>query len=388
MTKRYSNISLFTGAMGLDLGLESAGFETRLAIESDKTVCATIMKNRPNLPLIPEDLTVVPSERILAEARLERSKVDLVSGGLCCQPFSTAGRRQSLSDPRGMLVDQFVRVVDELRPTLFLMENVVGILSAAVKHRPLKMRGKGFPPLSPEEQPGSAIRLILSRFDAIGYNAKPMLLNAADYGTPQTRRRVFLVGSRDGLEVEPPPPTHFRHPGPGQLKWRSLASAFKGLHDPGKEGAKFSKKRARYLDLVPPGGDWRNLPRRLQRGAMGQAIDSWGGRTGFCRRLSTGQPAPTLVSSPTTRASCMCHPAETRPLTIKEYARLQDFPDDWAFVGSMSQRYLQIGNAVPVSLGRAVGESLVKALGRQSSTLKSKVGVAAIAHDGRSPQAT
>ena len=362
----YSNISLFTGAMGLDLGLELAGFETRVALESDKVVCRTIRRNRPTLPLIPEDISTVPTARILQVAHLKRGEADLVSGGLCCQPFSTAGRRQSLQDPRGALFEEFVRVVSDVRPRLFLLENVLGILSAAVKHRPLNQRGKGFPPLAPEETPGSAVRVILKRFDSIGYKAKPYLLNSADYGTPQIRKRVFFVGSKDGRAFEPPLPTHFENPEPGQLKWRTLSDALRGLRDETREGARFSAKRARYLQLVPQGGDWRDLPTRLQRGAVGKAYYSWGGRTGFCRRLSFRRPAPTLVSSPVTKASCMCHPTQTRPLTVKEYARLQEFPDEWVFEGSSGQKYLQIGNAVPVSLARAIGGALASALAEDS----------------------
>lgn len=353
---------MFSGALGLDLGLEKAGFNIRVCVELDDKAVESIKINRPRLPVIHDDINLVSTQQILEKAGLTAEEVTLVAGGPPCQAFSTAGRRKAFNDPRGALISQFIRVVREIRPKMFLMENVRGILSAAIKHRPIKYRGKDYPPLSEEEQRGSVFRLIISDFESLGYNVTYKLVNAADYGVPQKRERVIIVGSRIGSDFVFPKPTHSKKPS-GDLKpWVTLREALKDLDDPNPEYLSYSGERLSFLKLVPPGGNWRSLPKELQPIAMGGAFKSGGGKVGYYRRLSFDEPSPTVTTSPHQKATDMCHPTEDRPLSVKEYARIQQFPDDWYFAGNTSDKYRLIGNAVPVGLGYAMGKALIEYL--------------------------
>lgn len=355
-------ISLFSGAMGLDLGLEAAGHEVAVAVETDATAIATIKLNRPNLPVIAKPIEQVKTAEILSVAGLKPGGDFIVAGGPCCQAFSTVGKRASLEDPRGSLFLQFVRVVRQARPTFFLMENVRGLLSAAERHRPLRLRGPGHPPLAEDELLGSAFAKVVDGLRALGYYTIFDVLNAADYGTPQKRERFIALGSRDGHPLLMPIPTHSSDPSSPLPRWVTLKKALSSI--PSNAIHKFEPLnpiQQRFLPLVPAGGYWRSLPIELQREALGKAFDSWGGRTGFLRRLSWDRPAPSLVTTPTSRATLLGHPSENRPLSILEYARIQEFPPDWKFAGSVGATYRQIGNAVPLGLGRALGEALKKA---------------------------
>ena len=205
------SISLFTGAFGLDLGLEKAGFNTVSVVEKDSDSTKTIAINRPNLAesAIPRDIRDVDASQLLKEGgkvlnlgrSLKPEEVDLISGGPPCQPFSTAGKRLSIGDPRGSLFKEFIRIVKEIQPRFFLMENVRGLLSAPIQHRPHNQRGANYPPLTPNEMPGAALKIILSEIESIGYKVAYKLLQAANYGVPQTRLRVFFIASRDHEKI-------------------------------------------------------------------------------------------------------------------------------------------------------------------------------------------
>jgi DNA (cytosine-5)-methyltransferase 1 len=260
------------------------------------------------------------------------------------------------------LFREFLRVVQEARPRFFVMENVRGILSAAIKHRPLKQRGPGCPQLEPDEELGSALLLLLRELEETGYCVRFDLLNAADFGVPQTRERVVFIGSRDGEPVEMPAKTHSFHPLDGLLPWVSLRDGLRGLRDTRPRFIQLTPKEANYLDQIPEGANWRSLPRRLQAKAVGGAFNSWGGRSGFLRRLSWDKPAPALTTVPEGKATMMCHPKKLRPLSIREYARLQQFPREWTFAGGPPQQYKQIGNAVPLGLGEAIGRALARTM--------------------------
>lgn len=358
-------VSLFSGALGLDIGLERCGFVPRLALEVDRRALETIALNRPKLPVIGKRIEGVASDEILATAGLKRGEVTVVSAGPCCQSFSTVGTRGSISDPRGGLFRHFCRIVDDVRPRFFVMENVKGILSAAVKHRPLDLRGPGHPPLSQEELLGSALRVVCDELAALRYYVVFGLLNAADYGVPQKRWRVFFIGSRDGEDIALPAPTHYDSSSRPRSRsqrheWVTLRQAVLGIKP--RNWTDFSSDRKKLLKLLEPGQNWRDLPERLHREALGAALDSWGGRSGFSRRLAWDEPAPTLTTAPDGRATTLCHPDEDRPLSVEEYAALQQFPPRWKFGGSISQQYVQIGNAVPVGLGKAVGRVLLTAM--------------------------
>jgi DNA (cytosine-5)-methyltransferase 1 len=351
-------ISLFSGAMGLDLGLESAGFKTAVVVEINRYAKETIKLNRPKLPIIPHPIEEVSSQELLDSAGLKAGEVTVVSGGPCCQSFSTVGKRESIAGSRGNLFRHFTRIVEETKPRFFVMENVKGILSAAVKHRRLNDRGPGNPPLQPDEELGSALRVIRKELGDLGYYVIFGLLNCADYGVPQKRLRVIFIGSRDGEDIELPAPTHAQEPENGIPRWITLRDAIGDLEDPNPEYVGFSEKSRQLLATLKAGQNWSALLPRLQKQALGEAYQSWGGRSGFCRRLRWDKPAPTLTTSPVGRATTLCHPTRLRPLTTREYAVLQQFPDDWQFAGSATQKYIQIGNAVPTGLGRAIGMML------------------------------
>lgn len=359
-------ISLFSGAMGLDLGLEQAGFKIVLAVECDMQAVSTIKLNRPNLPVINRRIEDVTTTEILKTAGLKRGDEFVVSGGPSCQTFSTAGQRRSLGDPRGGLFRHFLRVVEEAQPKFFIMENVKGMLSAAILHRPLNERGPGFPELMQNEELGSAFKVITQELRHLNYYTTFDVLNAANYGTPQCRERIIFIGSRDGKKIQMPLPTHAKEPSGGLQKWASLRSAIGRFRDSKPLGIQLRANDERYLRLVPEGGNWRDLPPEIQKQAMGGALDSWGGRSGFFRRLSWDRPSPALTTQPNSKATLLCHPSELRPLSLREYARIQQFPDDWKFAGSTVSKYRQIGNAVPIGLGAALGRALLSAWNRHN----------------------
>ncbi|MDB5580658.1 MAG: DNA-cytosine methyltransferase [Bradyrhizobium sp.] len=367
-------VSLFSGAMGLDQGLELAGLSVAVAVECNKSAVETIRLNRPELPLLPKKIEDVPTAEILEKAGLEVGGSFVVSGGPSCQAFSTAGQRASLEDPRGGLFREFVRVVEEARPRFFVMENVRGLLSAAVKHRPLKERGPGFEPLSEDEQLGSALKVVVEELRSLNYFVTFDVVNAADYGVPQTRERLVFIGSRDGEDISIPQATHAEGGARGLKPWVTLEDvmALEGDYDPDYYG--FSPMKRRFLEMVPEGGNWRDLPVHLQAEALGKAHVSWGGRSGFYRRLAWKKPSPTLNTRPDSKATSLCHPTELRPLSVGEYARIQQFPASWKFAGSAREKYQQLGNAVPLGLGEAIGKALLDVVALESTGAEDRLG--------------
>jgi DNA (cytosine-5)-methyltransferase 1 len=358
------SISLFTGAFGLDLGLEQAGFHTVSVVEKESDATKTIVLNRPFLQesAIPREIETVSSQQLLEEGgrfldlgrTLRPGEVDLVTGRPPCQPFSTAGKRGSVMEPRGSLFMDFIRIVKEVQPRFFLMENVRGLLSAAIRHRPINQRGKDYPPLEADETSGAALKVVLTEMKELGYNVVYNLLEAADYGVPQNRGRVVFIGSRDG-EAATFPLAKYSKDGKNLPKWRTLSDALTDIVDPHPEFIAYSESRLQFLRLLEAGQNWKNLPETLQKEAMGGAYNSGGGKVGFYRRLSWEKPSPTITTSPHQKATDMCHPVELRSLSVRESARIQTFPDDWIFYGSVTSKYKQIGNAVPVLLAKEIG---------------------------------
>jgi DNA (cytosine-5)-methyltransferase 1 len=369
---RMTSIGLFAGGFGLDLGLEQAGFSTIGVVEHDPHAAKTILVNRPHLAMsaVPRDIQEIASKTLLEEGGrildlgrdLRSGEVDLISGGPPCQPFSTAGRRGAFGDPRGSLFMDFIRIVRDIQPRYFIMENVRGLLSAAIQHRPIAERGEQAQILNPDEEQGSALQVILKEMADSGYTVRFKLLNAADYGVPQTRWRVVFLGSRDGEALAFPKETHSERGTLGREAWQTLRSALKGLHDPEPEFYAYPESRLRFLKLLTEGQYWRHLPDDLKAEAMGGAYLSGGGKVGFYRRLAWDKPSPTVTTAPHQKATDMCHPTELRPLSVREYARIQTFPDEWCFTGPTSAKYRQIGNAVPVGLSRALGKHIAEAV--------------------------
>lgn len=357
-------LSFFSGAMGMDIGLEQAGFQTLFASEIDNACRKTIAKNRPELALV-GDIREFTPEAVREIAGLDaQEEIDLVVGGPPCQAFSTAGNRKGFEDDRGNVFLSFIDMIVGLGPKYAVIENVRGLLSAPLKHRPHNQRGEGFPDLTVDELPGGALHEIIGRLEAAGYAVSFNLYNSANFGTPQKRERVVLICSRDGQRPPYLEPTHSDEPLYGLPKWRTFKQAVRGLSTDDAEFIPFPEKRLKYYQLLKPGENWRSLPDDLKREAMGRSYFSGGGKTGFLRRLHWNKPSPTLVTHPAMPATDLAHPVENRPLSVQEYKRIQEFPDDWQILGSKLDRYKQIGNAVPVGLGRAIGEHIINLLNR------------------------
>ena len=364
----YSNrdvISLFSGAMGLDIGLNRAGLHVAIGQDFEPACVETMRANGHNV--IGGDIREIDPQTLLDKASLNIGEPFLICGGPPCQPFSTAGKRLGINDPRGSLFMDFIRMINYIRPRFFVMENVKGIMSAPLKHVPTQSRDAS----DPEQQLGTVLDVILAEFNKLGYKTVYGVLDAVNYGTPQFRERFVLIGSRDHENIFLPVPTHFQmHQNP-EYRWRTVGDVITGLEHDDKECATLSEDRKRYLRMIPEGGNWRNLPEDLIPLAMGGAYTSGGGKVGFFRRLAYNQPSPTVVTSPVQKATMMCHPTLDRPLSIKEYARIQQFPDNWIFVGTVAAKYRQIGNAVPVGLGEAIGRALI-ATADESAVVQTK----------------
>ncbi len=364
------SISLFTGAFGLDLGLEKAGFEIRACVEKDANCIKTILANRPSLRdrIIEKDINEVPVKEILSIAGLKRGQAFLVSGGPPCQPFSTVGRRESISSNEGSLFHKFLEIVWGIYPQCFIFENVKGILSAAIQHKPLNLRDKDGKNLTKKEKLGSGWDFINSQFAKVlrqnkreGYRFSIWELDAADFGAAQKRTRVFIVGTRRDCQLSEPKGVYGVKP----KTLRDVIGRLDGKYErPGIDYFPYDKLRAKIFNerLVKAGENWTALTVRLQKRVMGKGWYATGGKVGFCRRLSWDKPSPTITTNPLGRATNLCHPEKPRPLNYIECALLQGFPKGWKFEGSLSQKYKQIGNAVPIQLGTAIGKSVLKSL--------------------------
>lgn len=364
MDKNNSNrdvISFFSGAMGLDLGLEQAGLHIRICQDFDESCVKTIEANGKNAVL--GDIRNIRPEDILNKTGLKQGEPFLVCGGPPCQPFSTAGKRLGINDPRGSLFMDYIRMINYIRPRFFIMENVKGIMSSPLKSNLDK-------PLD-ENSPKTVLDVILSEFNKLEYKTVYGILDAVNYGVPQFRERFVLIGSRDYEDIFLPIPTNFQMHQNKEMLWKTTGDAIKDLENNPGECASFSDERLKYLRMVPEGGNWKDLPKDILEKAMGGAYSSGGGKVGFYRRLSYSQPSPTVVTSPVQKATMMCHPTQDRPLSIKEYARLQQFPEDWNFVGTTSAKYRQIGNAVPVGLAKAIGKAII-ATAETTGSIKTK----------------
>lgn len=331
----YTVLELFAGAGGMALGLEKAGLKSVLLNEIDSHACKTLRKNRPEWNVVEGDVSKVDFPPY-------RNTVDVLAGGFPCQAFSYAGKKLGFEDTRGTLFFEFARAVKEINPKVLLAENVRGLLN---------------------HDDGRTLETIKNIITDLGYTLfEPRVLKAIFYKVPQKRERLIIVAVRNdlanGIDYEWPSSYN---------KILTLKDALKKgeLYDsdvPESEGQKYPKRKAEILSMVPPGGYWRDLPEDIQKEYMLKSFYLGGGKTGMARRLSWDEPSLTLTCAPAQKQTERCHPEETRPLTVREYARIQTFPDDWVFEGPMSAKYKQIGNAVPVNLSFAVGKSVVHLL--------------------------
>jgi DNA (cytosine-5)-methyltransferase 1 len=358
-------LSFFSGAMGLDLGLEKAGIHCLLTCEIDKASRRTITENRPDVAML-GDIWKYSANDIREFAGLGKSDViDVIVGGPPCQAFSTAGARKGFEDARGNVFLKYIDLILELGPKYAVIENVRGLLSAPMSHRPHAERGQDWDPVA-DERPGGALMHVLRRLRGGGYSVSFNLYNSANFGVPQIRERVVLICSKDGGKVPHLMPTHSQTGEFDLPKWQTLREALDGVES--CTHVDFPEERLQYYRLLNSGQYWKHLPPDLQKKAMGNSYFSGGGKTGFFRRLDWDKPACTLVTAPNMPATDICHPSEDRPISVEEYKRIQQFPDQWIVCGSLTDQYKQIGNAVPVGLGEAVGKALLAHM--QGDTIK------------------
>lgn len=348
--KSIPYISLFSGAMGLDLGIERRGFQPLVCNEIDRSCVETIAENRPNLPVLSTSIDNLRRPDFEEAANDSLDNLALVAGGPPCQAFSVFGRRRGLEDKRGRMIFEFLRIVDELRPRVFLLENVRGLHSM---------------PLTPGAEKGSLLDHLIQSFEKVGYRLDCFVVNAVNYGAPQLRERVICIGNRFGQEASFPQPQFSNRPADGLPPFATLGDAIGGdFVDPDPDVMNFSERKLRYLKMVPPGGNWRSLPADIQKEAMGKQYYLKGGRSSTWRKLSFDFPCPTIQTMPNHAATSMCHPTELRALTVGECAAVMEFPRAWKFVGTPTEKMRQVGNAVPLRLAEVAGKVVSEVLAR------------------------
>ena len=342
-------LSFFSGAMGLDIGMKNVGIKAMLACEFNKACRLTIATNEPEMALI-GDIEKYTAKEILEYAGVPKGrKVDVIFGGPPCQAFSTAGNRLGFNDSRGNVFLKYLDIVGEIKPTYVVIENVRGLLSAEYPYKDI-------------EQPikGGAMLIILDKLRSFGYSVSFNLYNAANFGAPQIRERVVIIAKLGKDKVSYLKPTNSNNEMYGLAPWKTLHNALSNIPKGTQHHyIEFPEKRLKYYRMLKEGQYWKDLPPEIQVEAMGKKLQLGGGKTGFLRRLSFSKPSPTLVTNPTMPATDLAHPVEDRPLSVEEYASIQEFPNDWKICGSILDQYKQIGNAVPIKLGEAIGRTIL-----------------------------
>jgi DNA (cytosine-5)-methyltransferase 1 len=354
-----TTVSLFSGAGGLDLGLESSRWDLLAQVEMDPDCAGTLARQNDGrareVRLCAEPIECVKPAALRKNLGLKRGDLTLLAGGPPCQPFTTSGLRRALSDHRASsLFPAYLSFVRELRPAALLIENVDGMLSAALRHRPLVDRGRGRTPLAFEEMKGSFLHWFVGELTSLGYSVSWGVVEAADHGTPQLRQRAIVLAVRGAEPCFLPPPSFGRD---GLPPYRTLRDALIQVDEIGPVQPLSERKREVYRH-VPPGGNWRNLSEDMQRATMGAAYHAEGGKGGWWRRLSWDAPSPTILGMPDHSSTALVHPEETRCLSVNECAAVQTFPRGTEFAGSPRSQYQQIGNAVPSILARRLGEHI------------------------------
>jgi len=345
-------LSLFSGAGGMDLGLEFAGFTPISCLELDRVAQQTLQQNRPNWPVaVNGDVVNASSTMTPSSFGMRAGELDLLAGGPPCQPFSTAGQwsatgRQGMIDPRAVTVHALLDLFESFRPKFVLLENVQGFLSGA----------------------NSALNVLKERIEHVNekystnYQMSWQILNAADYGVPQNRRRAITVIADKGLGWGWPEKTHEKNP---VTAWDALAN----LKQDSSEIPTISGKWAELLPCIPEGHNYQWLTKE------GGGDELFGYRTrywNFLLKLAKGKPSWTLPASP--GPSTGPFHWDNRPLSIKERLRLQSFPDDWQLSGNIRDQVKLVGNATPPLLAERLGLEMANLLGFErapkSSTLQ------------------
>lgn len=317
----YTFIEVCSGCGGLSTGFINAGLKPVLLNEINKTFCKTLEKNHPGILIVNKDMKDLNLSKY--------DGIDILAGGVPCQSFSQAGERKGLDDPRGQLILEFNRLINECNPNIFMIENVKGILT---------------------HNNGKTFKSILELLGNSGlYRLQYKVLNSKDYEVPQKRERIILIGVRCDI------PQEYKFP-EQSLEQKFLKDIL--MNVPQSLGAKYPESKRKIMELIPQGGCWINLPEELKKEYMGASYTSGGGKRGMARRMGMNEQCLTLTTSPCQKQTERCHPLETRPFTVREYARIQTFPDSYEFEGGMANQYKQIGNAVPVKMAEFIGKSI------------------------------
>lgn len=349
MKNKFNAIDLFCGAGGMSLGLKMAGYNINLGLDFVKDCEETHKINFPNVPFICGDITEVKGTDILEKIGLKKGEITLISGGPPCQGFSTInGKSRFLENPKNKLFVQFVRIIDELSPTWFIMENVTGLLSM---------------------KSGAVKSAIIDAFRNIGYNVEAKVLNAADFGVPQNRKRAIFIGNNAGYNIEFPTPSH------GEIKnqleffdnnnllpYRTVGDALDGISNesilPNHVLPIHAEIVLKRMSFVPEGGDQRDIPDEFK--PPQKFLNTYG-------RLHTHKPSNTIHTRfDVASTGSLYHPVENRALTVREGARLQSFPDNYIFAGKKGSQYRQVGNAVPPLLAKAIGQKILSIMSLNS----------------------
>ena len=330
------SIELFAGAGGLALGLEQAGFEHIGLVEYDRSAANTLVMNRPKWNVLCEDIALTTQRDLEKEFHIKKGELDLLSGGAPCQSFSYAGKRLGLQDVRGTMFYHYATFLKQLQPKIFLFENVRGLLT---------------------HDYGKTYQTILNIFEEQGYKTYHAVLNAWDYGVPQKRERLITVGIRKDLKNK----CSFSFPAKHSYK-PTMRDVKLDINPSINECARYSPYKEKVFSLVPPGGYWRDIDPQIAKEYMKTCWYMGGGRTGILRRIGLDEPSLTVLTNPGMKQTDRCHPVEVRPFSYRENARIQTFPDDWEFWGTLAEKYRQVGNAVPVRLAFEIGLKIKETL--------------------------
>lgn len=330
--KKYTVIELFAGAGGLALGLEKAGFETVATVENNRWACETLRTNRPNWNILEKNIIEIANKGIKNYLKNPNIEIDLLSGGYPCQAFSYAGKKLGLEDTRGTLFYNYAEILQELKPKMFLAENVKGLVS---------------------HDKGRTLQTMLNVFSEAKYKVYYDVLNSNDFDVAQKRERIVIVGVRNDIKEKIG--IDFTFP---KQKEKKLVLKDILQNVPKSLCASYNDKKKAIFKLVPQGGCWRNLPEDVAKEYLGGSYHLGGGKTGIARKMSWNEAGLTVLCSPAQKQTDRCHPEELRPFSVRENARIQSFPDNWEFIGSMAEQYKQIGNAVPVNLAYHIGLSI------------------------------
>lgn len=328
MKRTKTFIEVCSGAGGLSKGFTDSGFEAVLLNDTNTQCIETLKLNHPGTPVLKGSMMNIDLEQY------KDMDIDVLMGGVPCQSFSQAGKREGINDDRGKLLLYFIKMIDVINPKVFMVENVRGLAT---------------------HNKGETLRFVIAEMTKLGkYNISHSILNSNNYSVPQKRERLIIIGVRKNLG------TTFAFPEPQE---RKLVLKDVLTDCPESPGLQYPKAKYDLMKLVPQGGCWVDIPEALQKQYMGKSYHSGGGKRGILKRLDMDKPSLTLLTTPSQKQTERCHPTETRPLQTLEYARIQTFPDSYKFAGSVNQIYKQIGNAVPVNMSKALAKQVLLVLG-------------------------